>query len=171
MDLGSFASIRAAVKEFESWNVVIDVLINNAAVMAAPYSTTVDGFETQFGVGHLGHFLFTTLLLNAGKIRDGGRIVNVASDGHRFGPVRLDDINFEVCSYLLDTWSARRTANSSNLEWCQVPRVGGIWTSQIRQYSLFPRTSRETQAPEHHQLVSSSRRFVFSQIKIQSCKV
>lgn len=54
MDLGSLASIRAAVKEFESWNVVLDVLINNAAVMAAPYSTTVDGFETQFGVGHLG---------------------------------------------------------------------------------------------------------------------
>lgn len=96
MNLGSFASIRAAAKELESWNVEIDVLINNAALMASPYSTTVDGFESQFGVGHLGHFLFTTLLLNGGKIKNGGRIVNVSSDGHRLGPVRFDDPGFSV---------------------------------------------------------------------------
>jgi len=113
MDLGSFASIRAAVKEFKTWNVVIDVLINNAAVMAAPYSTTVDGFETQFGVGHLGHFLFTTLLLNGGMIRDGGRIVNVSSDGHRFGPVRFDDINFQNGVY--DAWEAYGQVKSANM--------------------------------------------------------
>lgn len=98
MDLGSLASVGSAVQELESWNIVVDVLINNAAVMAIPYSTTVDGFETQFGVGHLGHFLFTTLLLNGGKIRDGGRIVNVSSDGHRFSPI-LEDVGFEVCIF------------------------------------------------------------------------
>lgn len=100
MDLGSLASIRAAAKELESWNVGIDVLINNAALMANPYSTTVDGFESQFGVGHLGHFLLTTLLWNEGKIKDGGRIVNVSSDGHRLGHVRFDDLGFSVRTIL-----------------------------------------------------------------------
>lgn len=96
MDLASLASVRAAVKELKSWNVVIDVLINNAAVMVTPYGTTVDGFETQFGIGHLGHFLFTTLLLSGGRIKDGGRIVNVSSDGHRLSPIQ-EDVGFEVC--------------------------------------------------------------------------
>jgi NAD(P)-dependent dehydrogenase (short-subunit alcohol dehydrogenase family) len=97
MDLGSLKSIRKAAEEVQSWNdITIDVLINNAAVMACPYATTEDGFESQFGVGHLGHFLFTNLLLEGGKIRDGGRIVNVSSDGHRLGEVHFDDIGFNV---------------------------------------------------------------------------
>lgn len=102
MDLGSLASIRTAVKELESWSIAIDVLINSAAVMASPYGTTIDGFETQFGVGHLGHFLLTTLLLNGGTIKNGGRIVNVSSDGHRLGPVRIQDIGFSVSPSSLD---------------------------------------------------------------------
>lgn len=114
MDLGSLASIRAAVKEFESWNVVLDVLINNAAVMAAPYSTTVDGFETQFGVGHLGHFLFTTLLLNDRKIKNGGRIVNVSSDGHRFGPIRFEDIGFQNGA-TYNEWQAYGQTKTANM--------------------------------------------------------
>jgi NAD(P)-dependent dehydrogenase (short-subunit alcohol dehydrogenase family) len=100
MDLDSLASVRKAAAEVASWeDVAIDVLINNAAVMAAPYSTTKDGFESQFGVGHLGHFLFTCLLLKANKIKSGGRIVNVSSAGHRLGPVRFDDPGFTVCLF------------------------------------------------------------------------
>jgi NAD(P)-dependent dehydrogenase (short-subunit alcohol dehydrogenase family) len=96
-DLGSLDSIRKAAKDVK---VEIDVLINNAAVMACPYSTTSDGFETQFGVAHLGHFLLTNLLLRDGKIKDGGRVVNVSSDGHQLGPVRFDDPGFKVGSSL-----------------------------------------------------------------------
>ena len=84
MDLGSFASVRNAVKNL---GVTLDVLICNAGIMAVPYGKTEDGFEKQFGVNHLGHFLFTNLLLEEGKIRNGGRIVIVTSDGHRLSDV------------------------------------------------------------------------------------
>jgi NAD(P)-dependent dehydrogenase (short-subunit alcohol dehydrogenase family) len=93
MDLGSLASVRKAATEVAG---SVDVLINNAAVMGCPYSTTSDRFETQFGVNHLGHFLFTILLLKANKIREDGRIVNVSSNGHRMGNVRFDNPGFEV---------------------------------------------------------------------------
>jgi NAD(P)-dependent dehydrogenase (short-subunit alcohol dehydrogenase family) len=97
MDLGSLASVREAAKEVIGWSdVVIDVVINNAAVMACPYSTTIDGFESQFAIDHLGHFLFTNLLLKAEKIRDGGRIVNVSSNGYEFSGIRFDDPGFSV---------------------------------------------------------------------------
>lgn len=98
MDLGSMDSIRKAVKEIQATgDVKIDVLINNAGIMAAPYSETADGLESQFGVGHIGHFLFTNLLLKAGEINDGGRIINITSDGHDLGEVRFDDLKFGVC--------------------------------------------------------------------------
>lgn len=95
MDLGNLGSVRKAAKEVASWNdVTLDVLINNAAVMACPYTLTTDGFESQFGIGHLGHFVFTNHLLQDGKIKEGGRIVNVSSDGHRFGGIEFKDIGF-----------------------------------------------------------------------------
>jgi NAD(P)-dependent dehydrogenase (short-subunit alcohol dehydrogenase family) len=95
-DLGSLDSVREAVGEV---NVELDVLINNAAVMASPYGTTSDGFETQFRVAHLGHFLLTNLLSRDRKIKDSGRVVNVGSDGHRLGNLRFDDPGFEVRSF------------------------------------------------------------------------
>jgi len=98
MDLASLKSVRKAASEVDT---NIDVLINNAAVMASPYMTTEDGFEMQFGVGHLGHFLFTNLLLKAGKINEGGRIVNVSSLGHRRASVRFDDPGFSVSSIII----------------------------------------------------------------------
>jgi NAD(P)-dependent dehydrogenase (short-subunit alcohol dehydrogenase family) len=62
--------------------------------MATPFEKTVDGFESQFGVNHLGPFLFKMLLVR--KLARGGRIVNVSSTGYAFGGVRFDDPNFEV---------------------------------------------------------------------------
>ncbi|KAF3917043.1 hypothetical protein ABW21_db0207580 [Orbilia brochopaga] len=97
MDLASFTSIRKAAKTVISWsNVTINVMVNCAGVMATPYAKTADGFEQQFGINHLGHFLFTNLLLKADKIADGGRIVNVTSGGHMRSPIRWDDVNFSV---------------------------------------------------------------------------
>jgi NAD(P)-dependent dehydrogenase (short-subunit alcohol dehydrogenase family) len=93
MDLGSFASVRNAAKKLD---VTIDVLINNAGIMAIPYGKTADGFEKQFGVNHLGHFLFTNLLLKEGRIRDRGRIVVVTSDGHRLSDMIWEDPGFQV---------------------------------------------------------------------------
>ena len=70
-----------------------DVIIANAGVMACPQGKTADGFETQFGTNHLGHFVFVNRV--AGLIAPGGRLVNVSSAGHRFADVDLDDPNFE----------------------------------------------------------------------------
>lgn len=98
LDLSSQNKVRQAAEEVNGYEEPIDRLINNAAIMAAPYSKTEDGLESQFGTNHIGHFLFTNLImpkiLEAGN---GSRIVNISSSGHKRGPVRFDDYNFEVC--------------------------------------------------------------------------
>jgi NAD(P)-dependent dehydrogenase (short-subunit alcohol dehydrogenase family) len=73
------------------------VIIANAGVMATPFGKTADGFETQFGTNHLGHFVFVNRI--AKLIKDGGRLVNLASSGHRFSNVDLNDPNFETTPY------------------------------------------------------------------------
>jgi NAD(P)-dependent dehydrogenase (short-subunit alcohol dehydrogenase family) len=93
-DLASLKSVREAAAEVNGYPENIDILINNAGIMATPYEKTVDGHESQFGVNHLGHFLFTKLIVE--KIPHGGRILNVSSDGYQMGGVRFDDPNFEV---------------------------------------------------------------------------
>src|SRR6202041_631000 len=74
-----------------------DVVISNAGVMATPLGHTVDGFETQFGTNHLGHFVLVNRI--AALIRDGGRLINLSSLGHRYSNVNLDDPNFERTPY------------------------------------------------------------------------
>jgi NAD(P)-dependent dehydrogenase (short-subunit alcohol dehydrogenase family) len=93
-DLGNLQSVRDVAKEVNNYPEKIDVLINNAGIMAAPCSKTVDGFESQFGINHLGPFLFTMLVVD--KMNHGGRVVNVSSAGYAFGGVRFNDPNFEV---------------------------------------------------------------------------
>ncbi|KAL7910467.1 NAD(P)-binding protein [Trichoderma velutinum] len=111
MDLASLSSIRAAANEL---TVKVDVLINSAAVMACPYTKTVDGFESQFAVCHLGHFLFTNLLLKTRLIADNGRVVNISSAGHRFSDIRFDDLGFEDGkSY--NPWLAYGQAKTANM--------------------------------------------------------
>jgi len=94
VDLGSLKSVRESAKVVLAYDFPIDVLINNAAIMACPYATTVDGFESQFGVNHLGPFLFTNLILPRIFASSSPRIVNVSSLGHRFCPVMFDDVGF-----------------------------------------------------------------------------
>lgn len=111
LDLASFASIRAATDKLVADNRTFDVVIANAGVMAAPFGHTTDGFETQFGTNHLGHFLFVNRI--AGLIAPGGRLVNVASSGHRFADVDLDDPNFEHTPY--DPWVAYGHSKTANI--------------------------------------------------------
>lgn len=98
MDLGSQAQIRAAVKEIEALGEKIDIIVNNAGIMAHPYSLTPEGIESQFGTNHVGHFLLTNLLLR--KIGKGVRVVNISSGGYRWGPVRFEDTEFDVSTFL-----------------------------------------------------------------------
>jgi NAD(P)-dependent dehydrogenase (short-subunit alcohol dehydrogenase family) len=97
LDLASLASVRACADGLLALGEQFDVIIANAGVMATPYGRTVDGFETQFGTNHLGHFVLINRV--ASLLRDGSRVVNLASSGHRYGDVNLDDPNFERTEY------------------------------------------------------------------------
>jgi NAD(P)-dependent dehydrogenase (short-subunit alcohol dehydrogenase family) len=97
LDLASLKSVRAAADRLASDGRLFDVIIANAGVMATPFGKTEDGFETQFGTNHLGHFVFVNRI--AKLIKDGGRLVNLSSAGHRFSNVDLNDPNFETTPY------------------------------------------------------------------------
>jgi NAD(P)-dependent dehydrogenase (short-subunit alcohol dehydrogenase family) len=97
LDLASLKSVRAAADKLVADGRLFDVIIANAGVMATPLGKTEDGFETQFGTNHLGHFVFVNRI--AKLIKDGGRLVNLSSSGHRFSHVDLNDPNFETTAY------------------------------------------------------------------------
>jgi NAD(P)-dependent dehydrogenase (short-subunit alcohol dehydrogenase family) len=95
LDLASLASIRSFAQEFPKAHDGLDLLINNAGVMAPPRRTTKEGFELQFGTNHLGHFALTGLLLGALEGRKGARVVTVSSTAHRMGRINFDDLHGE----------------------------------------------------------------------------
>ncbi|KAJ8277726.1 hypothetical protein GJAV_G00079130 [Gymnothorax javanicus] len=95
LDLSDTKSIRAFAEIINKEEKQVNILINNAGIMMCPYSKTADGFEMQFGVNHLGHFLLTYLLIDLIKRSAPARIVNVASLAHSWGSIKLDDINSE----------------------------------------------------------------------------
>lgn len=110
LDLGSLASVRAAADALIEDGRPFDVVICNAGVMATPFGKTVDGFETQFGINHLGHFLFVNRI--APLLRSGARLVMVSSAGHRRADVDLDDPNFGRTPYdPLVAYGRSKTAN------------------------------------------------------------
>ena len=106
LDLADLASIRAFA---DGWDGTIDILINNAGVMAIPEARTNDGFEMQFGTNHLGHFALTNLLLS--RITD--RVVTVSSTVHRTGSIDLSDLNWERRTY--KPWAAYAQSKLANL--------------------------------------------------------
>lgn len=104
LDLGSLASVRRFAAEFRAKHARLDGLVNNAGVMNTPRGRTEDGFETQLGTNHLGHFLLTELLLDTLRASAPSRVVCVASVAHvgmrkEVGELRLDDLNFETRPY------------------------------------------------------------------------
>jgi NAD(P)-dependent dehydrogenase (short-subunit alcohol dehydrogenase family) len=111
LDLASLKSVRACADELLTRGEAFDVVIANAGVMATPFGHTVDGFETQFGTNHLGHFVLVNRI--APLIRAGGRLVNLASAGHRFSNVDLNDPNFERTAY--DPFVAYGRSKTANI--------------------------------------------------------
>jgi len=95
LDLADLSSVRTAAEKVGT----LDLLINNAGIMAVPYGKTVDGFERQFGTNHLGHAALTWLLLPALRQRPGARVVTVSSLAHQYGHIDFDDPNWEHRSY------------------------------------------------------------------------
>ena len=118
MELSSLDSVRAGAQEILSKTDKLNVLVNNAGVMATPEGRTKEGFETQFGTCHVAHFLLFQLLkatlLKSSTPAFQSRVVCVASTGHRGGPIRFDDYNFDQpLSY--DPWVAYGQAKTANI--------------------------------------------------------
>jgi NAD(P)-dependent dehydrogenase (short-subunit alcohol dehydrogenase family) len=97
LDLANLKSVRACAEGLLARGEPFDVVIANAGVMATPFGHTADGFETQFGTNHLGHFVLVNRI--ASLIRAGGRLINLSSSGHRYSNVDLQDPNFERTPY------------------------------------------------------------------------
>ena len=97
LDLASLDSVRRCADGLLAAGTPFDLMIANAGVMACPKSTTVDGFETQFGTNHLGHFVLVNRI--ASLLKAGSRLVNLSSAGHRYADVDLADPNFEHTPY------------------------------------------------------------------------
>lgn len=151
LDLASQSQIHEAAKEvLEKYpETHIDVLVNNAGVMAGPYKLTADGIENQFGTNHIGHFLFTNLImsklvpLDSREVFPPARVVNISSDGYRLGWVRFGDWNFDVLEFpfypiikqiLLDN---KQYHSDKRITFC---RMAGPTTNGRRTANLKPQT-------------------------------
>src|SRR5579862_5496459 len=111
LDLANLKSVRACADGLLAKGEPFDVIIANAGVMATPFGHTADGFETQFGTNHLGHFVLVNRI--APLIRAGGRLINLASSGHRFSNVDLNDPNFQRTAY--DPFVAYGRSKTANI--------------------------------------------------------
>lgn len=113
LDLASLENIRAATSRARQRFAKIDILINNAGVMATPFTHTADGFEMQLGTNHLGHFALTAELMPLIEQGSARRIVNLSSRGHHFAPVDFDDPHFVRRPY--DPWIAYGHSKTANI--------------------------------------------------------
>jgi NAD(P)-dependent dehydrogenase (short-subunit alcohol dehydrogenase family) len=111
LDLASLASVRACADKLIADGRSFDLVIANAGVMACPFGKTADGFETQFGTNHLGHFVLVNRI--ASLMRPAARLVNLSSAGHRYSDVDLEDPNFERTPY--DPWVAYGRSKTANV--------------------------------------------------------
>jgi NAD(P)-dependent dehydrogenase (short-subunit alcohol dehydrogenase family) len=131
LDLASLKSVRACADGLLAQGESFDVVIANAGVMATPFGHTGDGFETQFGTNHLGHFVLVNRI--ASLMRAGSRLINLASAGHRFANVDLDDPNFERTPY--EPFAAYGRSKTANILFAvafdQRHREGGIRAAAV----------------------------------------
>jgi NAD(P)-dependent dehydrogenase (short-subunit alcohol dehydrogenase family) len=146
LDLASLASVRACADALISRNEPFDVVIANAGVMATPFGHTADGFETQFGTNHLGHFLLVNRIAPMMKPR--ARLVSLSSSGHRFGDVDLDDPNFERTPY--EPFLAYGRSKTANIlfavEFDRRHRSRGIRAAAVHPGGILTELSRHLDA-------------------------
>jgi len=138
LDLGDLESVRNFAKEWQSKNIQIDCLINNAGVMAIPSrKTTKDGFEMTFGINHLGHFLLTNLLLP--YLANGSRVINLSGGVHRISPggvINFDDLMMEKSYSRLRSYGQSKLANILFSQ--ELDKRMKEQKKQITSYSLHP---------------------------------
>lgn len=138
LDLGSLASVRTCAEEFKSKSSTLNILVENAGVMACPEGRTVDGFETQFGTNHLAHFLLFHLLrptlLASSTPEFNSRVVIVASSAHYITDVHFDNINLDN-EY--EPWKAYGQSKTANI-WTANEIERRFGSKDLHAFSLHP---------------------------------
>ncbi|MBO9399948.1 SDR family NAD(P)-dependent oxidoreductase [Shimia sp. R9_3] len=135
LELDKPETIRAFAKSWLASHDKLDILINNAGIMATPLARTKEGWESQFATNHLGHFLLTNLLAAPLKAAGAARVINLSSGGHWFSPVDLEDPNFERRDYdPLGSYGQSKTANI----WLSI-EVGRRWAEDgVTSFAVHP---------------------------------
>ncbi|KAF2136159.1 uncharacterized protein K452DRAFT_259565 [Aplosporella prunicola CBS 121167] len=137
LDLSSQAKVREAAEEVLSWPGPLDVLVNNAGVMAVPHQLTADGIEMHFGTNFLGHFLFTNLLMpKLLQSELGPRVVNVSSDGHQLSDIRWDDLDFKK-GEVYEKWRAYGQSKTANILF-NTSLVEKLAAKGVKAFTLHP---------------------------------
>ena len=150
LDLADLDSVRAFAEAFQAKYNRLDILVNNAGIMMPPYGKTVQGFETQIGVNHLGHFALTGLLLETLLQTPQSRVVTVSSAAHSFGQMDFDDLHWEDKAYkpngaygqsklanLLFTYELQRKLTAAGRDTLAVAAHPGWSETNLQQYSFF----------------------------------
>jgi len=158
LDLASLAQVREFTDRLRRTVDRLDGILANAGIMATEAARTADGFESQFGTNHLGHFVLVNRL--AGLLRPGGRLVMVSSGAHRLHDVDLDDPNFERKPY--DRWDAYGQSKSANALFALA--FDARWKARgVRAFTIAPGIIRDTNLHHHllpeHFAVLRSRQF------------
>ncbi|KAJ6438374.1 short-chain dehydrogenase [Purpureocillium lavendulum] len=138
LDLSCLDAVRRSAEEVLSWHDVpaVDVLVNNAGVMATDFALSPQGTESQFAANHLAHFLFTNLIMPKVLKAKSPRIVMVASDGHRLSPIRWDDLNFDS-GKTYDKWRAYGQSKTANMLFA-LSLSRKLATRGLQAYSVHP---------------------------------
>jgi len=155
LDLASLASVRACADALLADGRRFDVIIANAGVMATPFGKTADGFETQFGTNHLGHFVLVNRI--ASLLADGGRLVNLSSAGHRYADVDLEDPNFDHTPYAdFVAYGRSKTANILfAVEFDRRHRGRGVRATAVHPGGIETELSRHMEPGATEKLIAS----------------
>jgi NAD(P)-dependent dehydrogenase (short-subunit alcohol dehydrogenase family) len=155
LDLASLASVRSCADGLLAAGKPFDLVIANAGVMATPKGTTADGFETQFGTNHLGHFVLVNRI--ASLMRPGSRLVNLSSAGHRFADVDLQDPNFEHTPYAeFIAYGRSKTANVLfAVEFDRRHKARGVRATAVHPGGIQTELSRHMSAKAREAMIAS----------------
>ncbi len=149
LDLASLESVNKFAEEFKANNDELDILCNNAGVMAIPREETEDGFEKQFGVNHLGHFSLTAKLMSALKEADNPRVVNQSSGIHTRGELNFDDLMHEESYEPMQVYGDSKLANILfTYELDRKIKENGLEMKSIAVHPGYAATNLQTRGPE-----------------------
>jgi NAD(P)-dependent dehydrogenase (short-subunit alcohol dehydrogenase family) len=147
LDLGSLASVQSFAREFRADHSGLDLLINNAGVMAPPRRVTADGFELQIGTNHLGHFALTGRLIGAMEGREDARVITLSSNGHKIGRINFDDLQSERRYSRWRAYGQSKLANlMTALELDRRLRAAGSTVKSLAAHPGYAATNLQTAA-------------------------